>query len=466
MSRFSFFDGFIFIFIFLLTVFSVFISRIQFKKENGTVESRLEILLMGRKITLPFFIISLVASWYGEISGVTAFTFEHGVFSFFTQGVVWYVVYLLFVGVIIPRIPENSLIYQVSTFPELVGKIFGPRSRKITAILNVLSLLPIASVLGLGIFIQFIFGFSLFTSSAIGLFSVFSYSLSGGLRTVVFADLIQFIAMMSAVFLVVLFSVIHYGSPFQLSSHLPVSYFQWDEGKGIFPVMIWGFIALVTLVDPLFYQRVLAARSNHQAKIGILSATLIWFFFDCSTTLGALYARAYFPKLNPNESYLVFSLSILPSGLRGLMLAGVFSAIISSLDSHLFSAAGIIVNDLMPSSQFTKRRFQYCMLITGVFALLLTPLFEGNIALVWKVLGSLSSSCLLFPWLLELIFSREKNEFRFLASITGGILLMIAGGGLIAFKLTDVDSFYFGFSGSMMGYVAAVVLNKFHTKFQ
>ena len=34
---------------------------------------------MGRKMTLPIFVATLVATWYGGIFGVTALTFEKGV---------------------------------------------------------------------------------------------------------------------------------------------------------------------------------------------------------------------------------------------------------------------------------------------------------------------------------------------------------------------------------------------------
>ena len=53
---------------------------------------------------------------------------------------------------------------------------------------------------------------------------------------------------------------------------------------------------------------------------GILLATLIWFAFDCCTTLGSLYARAYLPHADPNESCFLFAFSVLPEGLRGLFI--------------------------------------------------------------------------------------------------------------------------------------------------
>ncbi len=448
------FDVVVFISVFLLTLLAVAYGRRKFKKSNGT-EDKTELLLMGRKITLPLFVASLVASWYGEISGATAFTFEHGLFSFFTQSLVWYVAYFIFAFVLIKKIPKNN----AATFPELVGNHLGARAYRITSVLTILGMMPIASVLSIGIFLHFATGCSTFTGSAIGLACIFSYSMSGGLRSVVFADVIQFIAMVTAVILVAVFSIIHYGSPMQLIELLPADHLKITGGLPFSEIFIWSFIAMSTLVDPLFYQRSLAARDEKQAKAGILWATLIWFIFDCAAVTGALYARAHMPDLPVNESYLLYSMEILPSGLRGFLLAGVFSAIVSSLDSHLFSASSMVAFDLLKKEKFNKRRLQLAMAGVGLGALFITPFFD-NIATVWKVMGGLSSSCLLFPWLLMMVFPKYKSELRFLSSVFTGVLMMILGAVLNYLKIETTDIFYYGLMGSVFGFLLAVPINK------
>ena len=439
-------DGMVFISIFIATLLAVAYGRSKLKKSHAS-EDKVELLLMGRKITLPLFVASLVASWYGEISGATAFTFQYGLFSFLTQSLVWYAAYLIFAFVLIKKIPKNN----AATFPELVGNHLGARAHRVTAVLTILSQLPIASILSLGIFLHFLMGWSVFTSSAIGLICIFSYSISGGLRSVVFADVVQFVAMVSAVILVAIFSILHYGTPAEMEAHLPVNHLALMGGLPFSQVFIWSFIAMSTLVDPLFYQRALAAKDEKQAKMGILGATLIWFIFDCAAITGALYARAYMPNLSANESYLRFAVEILPAGFRGFLLAGVFSAIVSSLDSHLFSASSMFSFDLLKKEKFDKRRLQYSMLAVGLLALLVTPFFD-NIATVWKVMGSLSSACLLFPWLLMMMFPKFKSESRFLMSVGAGVLMMILGAVLGYLKIEETDVFYYGLVGSFLGY--------------
>ena len=75
-------------------------SQLSDQDKNGP----LELLLMGRRLTLPLFVATLVATWYGGIFGVTALTFEKGIYNFLTQGVFWYLSYLFFAFFLVKKI--------------------------------------------------------------------------------------------------------------------------------------------------------------------------------------------------------------------------------------------------------------------------------------------------------------------------------------------------------------------------
>ncbi|MFN8370209.1 MAG: hypothetical protein U0T83_06245 [Bacteriovoracaceae bacterium] len=72
---------------------------------------------------------------------------------------------------------------------------------------------------------------------------------------------------------------VNFGGIGFLKSKLPIDYFSLTGGEPFSLTLIWGFIALSTLVDPSFYQRCFAANSNRTLKVGIYISTLIWFCF-------------------------------------------------------------------------------------------------------------------------------------------------------------------------------------------
>jgi SSS family solute:Na+ symporter len=437
------YDWIVFIAVLLATLASVIWGqKLKTNLSESDQMSTVELLLMGRKLTLPIFVATLVATWYGGIFGVTALSFEKGIYNLLTQGIFWYGSYLIFAFFLVKKIRN----YDVMTIPEMAGKIFGPKAEKITATLNFLNLLPLAYTISLGLFLQAMFGGSLFLNTCAGVLLVTLWSLWGGFRAVVFSDIVQFFFMILAVFLIVVYAWAEMGSPIELMNKLPATHLDWTGGETLGTILVWGFIALSTLVDPNFYQRVLAADSEKTAKRGIMISTIIWFFFDCCTTLGALYARAAIPDADPQNAYLQFSIQLVPHGVRGLILAGVLAIILSTLDSYLFNAATCVSYDFFKfKKRFKVWHHHIALIVVSIISVLVGLHFEGNVVEVWKVMGSLSAACLLFPILVGQCFPGRITEKQFCYAVSLGCI------GIVSWKILNkyytisaLDEFYIG----------------------
>lgn len=451
-------DWGVFVFILLITIATILYGKkLQTKKD----QSFLEILLMGRRLTLPLFIGTLVATWYGGIFGVTQIAFNKGVFNFVTQGVFWYASYILFAFFIVHKIAR----YKAVTLPDLIEKMFGPKSAKLSAIFNFFNILPITYVISLGIFLQLIVGGPLLLNMSAGVIFVVLYSMWGGFRAVVFSDLVQFFVMCLSVFLILVFSVSTFGGLSFLQSQLPPSYWKLTGGESWSTTIVWGFIALSTLVDPNFYQRCFAAKSPSIAKKGILISTLVWFCFDICTTLGAMYAKAVIPEAESGFAYLTYSLQILPPGTRGLVLAGILATILSTLDSYLFLAGTTLSYDLMPKKWKNKPTvFRIGIVLVGLLAILMATIFDSNIKMVWKTLGSYSAACLLLPVVYGYLFPKKISDNQFFFSCIFGVIVTTywRNSPHTGFWL-NVDELYAGMLATSMGLLLWPKLKKTKT---
>lgn len=420
--------------------------------------SAVELLLMGRRLTLPLFVATLVATWYGGIFGVTQLTFEKGIYNFLTQGVFWYITYLIFAFYLVKKIRQH----QVLTLAEYAGDQFGPRAEKLTAVLNFFNLLPMAYIISLGLFLQAIFGGSYIIHCLIGLTLVTAWSLWGGFRAVVFSDVVQFGVMILSVFLVVVFSWVEMGPPTIFQEALPASHLSLTGGESMANILVWGFIALSTLVDPNFYQRCLAADSEKTARRGIIYSTIVWVFFDLCTTVGALYARVAMPEANSQNAYLIHALNMTPPGVRGLILAGILAIILSTLDSYLFNAATCVSYDFFNKKvQFKPWHHHLALIGVAILSLLLSLQFNGNVVEVWKTMGSFSAACLLFPFLCSQLFPRRLSENSFIGAVLTGIIFMILWS---VFSLSQyvygMDKFYAGLFGTSLVMIPALLRGK------
>ncbi len=447
-------DWIVFFAVLLLTLASVIYGQSLKKKSKHNGEENynfLDLLLMGRQLTLPMFVATLVATWYGGIFGVTKIAFEQGIFNFITQGFFWYVAYIIFALFIVSKVAK----YKALTLPHLIGQMFGPKSEKLSAIFNFFNVLPIAYVISLGLLIQAIFGCSMLMGMIIGTTIVILYTLYGGFRAVVFSDIVQFFVMCLGVFLVLVFSVKLFGGIGFLKANLPATHFSPTGGVGLATTLVWGFIALSTLVDPNFYQRVFAAKSEKVARNGILISTLIWFLFDICTTAGAMYARAVIPEAASDKAYLIYAVQILPNGIKGLVLAGILATILSTLDSYLFIAGTTVSYDMVPKKWKGKVSLYHLGIIfVGILAVVMGLVFDGNIKSVWKTLGSYSASCLLLPVVYGYIFPGKIKDMQFVfASILGVITVTIWRNVSLPGFWQNVDELYMGIVATSLGLI-------------
>ncbi len=448
-SYFSWADWLVFAGVLGVTFAAALYGNLRRKKTPQSNEmGALDYLLMGRQLTLPLFVATLVATWYGGIFGVNEITFNYGIYNFVTQGVFWYAAYLIFAFFIAERVARFSSV----TLPDLTGQMFGPKSAKVAAAFTFFYITPVAYVLSLGMFLHMVFGVSILSGMIYGTLFTCLYTAWGGFRSVVFSDLVQFFVMCGAVLLVVLFSLHAFGGLAFLKANLPASHFTVTGGNSWANTLIWGFIALSALIDPSFYQRCFAAKSPAVVKKGVLISTFVWFCFDLCTTAGSLYARAVLPHAEPGQAYFFYSVQLLPAGLRGFFVAGVLAIILSTLNSFLFISSNTL------SFDFLRKRFKNVVLsnrisifIVGALAIALAQLFHGSFKEIWLVLGSYFSACLLVPILAGYMWPGRISDRLFVRSSLISASVMTAWRFIPKHEMLEaLDPFYTGVAASLI----------------
>ncbi len=445
-------DWIVFLAILAATFLAAVYGHRRLKKKNKGSMTTLDYLLMGRQLTLPLFVATLVATWYGGIFGVNEITFNYGIYNFVTQGFFWYIAYLIFAFFIADKVAK----FHSVTLPDLTGKMFGPNSAKVAATFTFFYITPVAYVLSLGMFLHMVFGMGVLQGMICGTLFTCLYTAWGGFRSVVFSDLVQFFVMCAAVLLVVVFSVHTFGGLSFLKANLPASHFSITGGNSWMNTFIWGFIALATLIDPSFYQRCFAAKSPSVVKKGVVISTFIWFCFDLCTTAGSLYARAVLPQAEPGQAYFFYAVQLLPVGLKGFFVAGILAIILSTLNSFLFIASNTL------SFDFLRNRFKNVILsnrisifFVGALAIVMAQVFNGSFKEIWLVLGSYFSACLLVPILMGYLSPGRISDRLFVISSLTSAAAMTAWRFVRKHEVLEaLDPFYVGVGISLILLIA------------
>lgn len=423
------------------SVFGIIYTR---KKQDATSA---EYLIMGRRLSLPLFVATLVSSSYGGIFGVTQIAFEQGIYNFFTQGLFWYIAYIIFALFLVKKIRN----YNALTLPNLIEKMYGKNSAMFGAILIFIKTLPVVYAISIGLVLQAFFALSLFQASCIGLTLVATYTIYGGFRSIVITHTYYIFIMYVAIISVLAFSIFRFGGLSFLQQTLPNSYFQ-PQGSHTFTTMLaWFCIACgTTFISPTFYQHCFAAKNYQTAKWGILCSTGLWFVFDVCTTLGAMYAKAVIPNADSLQAYITYGIQVLPVGFKGVFMAGIIATILANLDTKLFVSSNTLSYDLPLLSKITPNYKKVTGLILTLGCTLLLATFTNNkIETIWFTIKSYYFVCLLMPVLLGYFFPFLVNSRFFIINSMLSVFVMLCC-DFMHYSSNASLRFFIGFGSSLL----------------
>lgn len=440
-------------------IFLIYVVLRLFRSGTG---SALEYIVAGRRLTLPAFTASLVTTWYGGILGVGEYTWQYGVSNWLVFGVPYY----LYAGVFALFLAGRARRSQALTIPDLLEKSFGRPAAVTGAITLFVMTAPAAYVLMLGVLVNFATGWPIWVGVVGGTVLSVSYVFRGGLKAVVATDVVQFFLMFISFLVLVPVCVKTYGGWSFLEANLPETHMHWDGGLGLQAVAVWYFIAMATLVEPAFYQRCYAAKTEKTAKGGIAAAIVLWIGFDFLTTTAGLYSRAVLPDLaNPVQAFPALAAEVLPGFWQGVFTVGLLATIMSTIDSYAFICAVTLGRDVIGrlrgqtsalgedsvTEDANLKVIRWSLLVTAVLAIALALVSESVISL-WKVLGSVGTPVLLLPLLLAQL-GRALHARAVLGSMWGSATVTL--GWLLAGQATG-QSPWLGIEPIFPGLAASV----------
>jgi SSS family solute:Na+ symporter len=368
------------------------VSRLFRRQSSGATDY----LLAGRALTLPAFVATLVASWYGGILGVGEYGYRYGISNWLVFGVPYYVAALLFAFFVATRARQTAFV----SIPDALRRTYGDGPARIAALVVFVMTAPASYVLMFGSLFGFAFGWSSGVGIVVGTVLSLAYVVRGGLRAVVRTDVLQVLLMFGGFALVVGYLLSTLGVA-PLREGLPETHWTWHGGNSPQYVVVWFFIALATLIEPAFYQRVFAARSPRVARRGILVSVCCWVLFDALTTTTALYARALLPAgTDPVLAFPALGAEVLPGWVAAVFFVGMLATIMSTVDTYGFIASTTLVNllakDTDEMSDGASRRAQRGVLATGALSAGLA-LASDSVVSLWHGLGSVGTPALLLP---------------------------------------------------------------------
>jgi len=194
-----------------------------------------------------------------------------------------------------------------------------------------------------------------------------AYTLLGGLKAVVYTDVIQCIVMMGGSLFILLYGIYYVGgiSEFRTTIadlgertlyHFDLVIPNDQEYKGEGTQLPWSgvFLGLGMVLANAYWmgnqtivQRTLGARSEADAKASYIFGSLLKVFIPFLMVVPGIIALAHNPNIvNPDTASSMLVRDIMPVGFVGLFFAAFLAGLMSSVDSALNSASTIWTIDI------------------------------------------------------------------------------------------------------------------------
>ncbi|GAB5554242.1 MAG: sodium/solute symporter [Saprospiraceae bacterium] len=311
------------------------------------------------------------------------------------------------------------------------------------------------------------------------------YTVLGGIEAVIWTDVVQVIVLLGGAFISLILLYFNLDSndiSTSISTFQKMKVFDFElsfSNPTLWVVLIGGFAANIVQYgsDQTVIQRYLTTKDEKSAAKGIMTgawlalpATLI--FFSLGTLL-FVYYRSNPELLNPvlDKTDAIFPwyiINSLPQGVSGLLIAAVFAASMSSLDSSMNSVSTVVTTDffrrlrpLGSETAYLKMARRITVIIGIIGTGLALMMASWGISSLWdqfNLIVGLFAGGLGGIFVLG-IFSKKTNG-------AGALIGLIASGLCQYFikEYTNVHLLMYAFTGMFssitIGYLASMFLGK------
>lgn len=342
----------------------------------------------------------------------------------------------------------------VFTTPEFIGKRFDNRSRlfltTFSIIAYVITKISITLFAG-GLLLERVLGLDMYVSAVFMIVLTGIYTIIGGMSTVIYTSVVQAVFLIGGAVTLTVLGLNEIGGIAGLKANLDPSFF--DIFKSVkdpdFPWtgIIFGAPILAIwywCTDQYIVQRILSAKDADTARSGAIFAGFLKILPLFVLVIPGLIAAVLYPGIRGDEAYaIMITGTLLPVGIKGLVLAGVIAAMMSSLASCFTSTATLFTMDYYrqfnPQASESKlvlvgRLATLVMVITAIIWIPVTKVISSQIYVYLQSVQAFISPPIAAVFLAALFWKRANASGAFWSLITGVTI------GLIRF-LTEIYGF-------------------------
>ncbi|WP_037316982.1 sodium:solute symporter [Salegentibacter sp. Hel_I_6] len=334
----------------------------------------------------------------------------------------------------------------VFTMPEFLEKRFDARSRWVLSVFSiiayVLTKISVTIYAG-GIVVSALLGINFWTGALSTVILTGIYTVLGGMRAVVYTETLQAIILVLGAAALTFIGLGEVGGWASMKETVTPEYLNmWRSASD--PDFPWPSLLITSTIVGIWYwctdqyivQRALTAKNIKEGRRGTIFGALlkllpVFLFLIPGIIALTLKMRGELHWDSPDEAFPVLMSNLLPSGLRGLVAAGLLAALMSSLASVFNSCSTLFTVDiykkLRPNTQEKKlvRTGQIATVIIVIIGIIWIPIMANISGVLYEYLQKVQSYIappITAVFLLGIFYKRINAQGAFVTLVVGFIV--------------------------------------------
>lgn len=411
-------------------------------------------IVAGRNLGFTMYLACLAAVILGGAStiGTTKLGYQLGMSG------IW-LVFMLGMGIVVLGIFLAKKIsgLKVLTVSEMLQSRFNRETRLISALVAAIyaMMVTVTQVIGMGTILNVLLGWDMTVSMIVGGGIVLFYTILGGMWSVTMTDIVQFVIMTIGIFFIMLpMSLSKAGGWSNLAAKVPANYFDFTNVGMETIIQYFLLFCLGMVVAQDIWQRIFTARTMTIARYGTIGAGIYSFLYAIVLSIIGMCAFVVLPNLDdPQNAFASMALQTLPSGVLGIVLASVVSALMSTASGTLIASSTLIVNDIVKgyfAPDMSEQRFMKVSRLTtftiGVFTIICAVWIQ-DVLVALDIAYAVLSGAIFFPVLLGFFWKQTTARAAFYSILVSTVVILV---GLAVKGISSTDPIVYGLIASFV----------------
>lgn len=412
----------------VIALYFVFVIVVALTMRRRASKNMKSFFVASRRLTIPVLIGVGAASWIDSwsIVGLAECGTTMGIcilFIYVIPNTILRLPLALWVGPLVrDKMPD-----WVITMPDLMEYLYSRNTKLVMAIGMMCPVLYEAALLTAGgQVIAYVTGINMWMAFAIlGIIVVIYTSLSGMFGLAV-TDMVQFVIMSVAAGVLCAGMYFHFdgfGAIFQQANEINPNFTTASGGLNVMEILSWSIGAVAMYANSQSYQRFGASKSGGDIKVAYSCIMLFSVVFSTIMVLAGMAALVQYPDVaaeSPSQAFWAIVFETLPVGLRGLFVAALLSAVMSTVSADYLITGAVVVHDIYRG--FINKKLtdkgevvatKVVIAVIGVLIIFATYFWQDGISKAYYYIGGFQVAAFFVPLIFGLFYKKKTAAAGF-----------------------------------------------------